>query len=106
MLLRYQRSGPTNELAHGVASPSPLRQFVPALLVAGNHAALLEMTQAIGQQVGGYAGKPVLELARSDRAVGAARCDEQGPAVTHDVERSGHCAALVMGPPPPDQISA
>ncbi len=64
LLLRHKRSGPTNQLAHGGGeSLSPPRQLVAALLVAGNHAAFLEMTQALGQKIGRDAGEPVLQVA-------------------------------------------
>ena len=77
------------------------RHFVAALLVASNHAALLEMAQAIGQEVRGYAGKPFFQLAVATGPEEQLADDEQGSAVTHDVERSGHCAVLATGPHPP-----
>src|ERR1700722_16595338 len=49
--LCHKRSGPTDDLAHRGGEPlSPRRQLVAALLVVGNHAALLEMAQAFGQE--------------------------------------------------------
>ena len=67
--------------------------------LAADDARLLEVAQAIGQQVGGDAGHAGLQIRVSEPAAEQQLAhDEQGPAIADEFERLGQRAVLVVAP--------
>ena len=83
---------------HGRSQLStPLGELVAALSVTTDDPRTLELAQPLDEEIGGDACQAVLELAVARRANQQLADDEEGPAVSDQVEGFGEGAVLVVG---------